>query len=376
MYRREHVSEREPERGKDLASDQRRIRAYLLHAVAGGVDLCPLLFRVDYPGQSNARLEVIVQLQFDLRPGVALAQHLHRQVGHQFGDRVVRELVPGYPSPRDEAHVGDADQAEPEPKGRGAARHHAKSELLGVVPDHPPEVRSVESFPGPHRLLHEDAVDQFADALVLSVQQAQQVLLGGHAGERLHPNAVCRDPSQAVDQVGNTFQLWSDDAHARNPRSEATYAAYLARSLSRYFLLSAVTSHARGQKHRSIVHQSCGTPLACMAGISLSKFSLPVPNGLCVEVLCSFRLPSESIRWMCVTLPFNFSSSSSSPPLSVSFWPDWLAPTAAHMCAWQLSNRTPKLVFPLARTPSTILVISDGLLNTKPGSNSQHTLSA
>src|SRR6478735_9532353 len=79
--------------------------------------------------------------------------------------------------------------------------------------------------------------------------------------------------------------------------------AYLARSLSRNFLLSAVTSQAFGQKHRSIVHQSCGTPLFCMAGISRSKLSLPVPNGLWVDVLCSLSDPSESIRWMWVILP-------------------------------------------------------------------------
>src|SRR5262245_25605631 len=75
------------------------------------------------------------------------------------------------------------------------------------------------------------------------------------------------------------------------------HAAYLSRSLSRYFLLCAVTSHACGQKHRSTHHQSCGTPAFKSAGASLSKSSLPVPNGLCVEVLCSFRLPSLSITW-------------------------------------------------------------------------------
>src|SRR5436305_1690510 len=114
-------------------------------------------------------------------------------------------------------------------------------------------------------------------------------------------------------------------------------AAYFARSLSRYFLLWAVTSQACGQKHRSTHHQSCGTPLAWIAGISLSKSSLPVPNGLCVLVLCSFRLPSESIRWMCVIFPRSFSSSSNSPPGSVSFVPVSFAATVAHMCAWQLS---------------------------------------
>src|SRR5439155_24656249 len=87
-------------------------------------------------------------------------------------------------------------------------------------------------------------------------------------------------------------------------------AAYLARSLSRNFLLWAVTSQACGQKHRSTVHQSCGTPLACIAGMSRSKFSFPVPNGLWVLVLCSLRLPSLSIRWMCVTFPLSRSSSS------------------------------------------------------------------
>src|SRR5262249_8458993 len=91
-------------------------------------------------------------------------------------------------------------------------------------------------------------------------------------------------------------------------------AAYFCRSLSRKRLLSAVTSQAFGQKHRSTAHQSCGTPQLSSSGTSLSKFSLPVPNGLCVLVLCSLSVPSLSIRWMCVILPFNFWSSSISPP--------------------------------------------------------------
>src|SRR5438093_969437 len=102
---------------------------------------------------------------------------------------------------------------------------------------------------------------------------------------------------------------------------------------SRKVLLCSVTSHALGQKHRSTHHQSLGTPALFSAGNSASKFSLPVPNGLCVLVLCSFSVPSLSMRWTCVILPFSFSSSSSSPPGSVSFCPCWLAACTAHRCA-------------------------------------------
>src|SRR5712672_220730 len=97
------------------------------------------------------------------------------------------------------------------------------------------------------------------------------------------------------------------------------HAAYFLRSPSRNRLESAVTSQAFGQKHKSTHHQSCGTPQFISSGMSLSKFSLPVPNGLCVLVLCSLSEPSESIRWTWVILPLSFSSSSSSPPGSVSF---------------------------------------------------------
>src|SRR5207245_5994609 len=79
--------------------------------------------------------------------------------------------------------------------------------------------------------------------------------------------------------------------------------AYFCRSLSRNRLLSAVTSQAFGQKHRSTHHQSLGTAAFISSGMSLSKFNLPVPKGLCVLVLCSLSVPSESIRWMCVILP-------------------------------------------------------------------------
>src|SRR5436853_2955837 len=92
------------------------------------------------------------------------------------------------------------------------------------------------------------------------------------------------------------------------------HAAYFFRILSRNVFESAVTLQASGQKHRSTHHQSLGTPAWFSAGSSLSNSSLPVSNGLCVLVLCSFRLPSESIRWTCVILPFNFSSSSRAPP--------------------------------------------------------------
>src|SRR5438552_19005141 len=86
----------------------------------------------------------------------------------------------------------------------------------------------------------------------------------------------------------------------------SSYAAYLWRSLSRNFLLSAVTSQALGQKHRSTHHQSLGTPAFISSGSSLSKFSLPVPNGLCVDGLCSLSEPSESIRCTGVILPLSF----------------------------------------------------------------------
>ena len=77
------------------------------------------------------------------------------------------------------------------------------------------------------------------------------------------------------------------------------------------------------------------------------------------------------MTWTWVIFPFSFSSSSSSPPGSVSFAPVWFAPTTAHMWAWQVSYSTPKLVFPFARTASTSCMISLGLLNANPGSNSQ-----
>src|SRR5262245_57404029 len=87
-------------------------------------------------------------------------------------------------------------------------------------------------------------------------------------------------------------------------------AAYFARRPSRYFLLWAVTSQAFGQKQRSTHHQLVGTPAFWMAGMSWSKFKWPVPNGLWVDVLCSFRLPSESMRCTWVIFPLSFSSNS------------------------------------------------------------------
>src|SRR5262249_55778490 len=159
-----------------------------------------------------------------------------------------------------------------------------------------------------------------------------------------------------------------------NKRTPVHAAAYFLRILSRNVFESAVTLQASGQKHRSTHHQSLGTPAWFSAGSSLSKSSLPVPNGLCVLVLCSFRVPSESIRWTCVILPLSFSSSSRTPPGSVSFVPIWLAPTTAHMWAWQLSNSTPKFGLPRSRTALTRAMTSDGLLNGKPGSNSHPIL--
>src|SRR5579884_1756929 len=97
------------------------------------------------------------------------------------------------------------------------------------------------------------------------------------------------------------------------------HVPYFLRIFSRNCLLSAVTSHAFGQKHRSTHHQSLGTADSLMTGSSLSKSSLPVPNGLCVLVWCSLREPSESIKWTCVILPLSFCSNSRAPPGSVSF---------------------------------------------------------
>ena len=54
----------------------------------------------------------------------------------------------------------------------------------------------------------------------------------------------------------------------------------------------AVASHASGQKHRSIVHQSCGRRSDASAGTIASKSSTPSPNGTCADV-SSF--PSASL---------------------------------------------------------------------------------
>jgi hypothetical protein len=91
-----------------------------------------------------------------------------------------------------------------------------------------------------------------------------------------------------VDDLENRLATRTGERnHRRNPRATADrrgenpdYAAYLRRSLSRKTLLSAVTSQASGQKQRSTHHQSLGTPAAFIAGMSLSKSSEPVPNGL------------------------------------------------------------------------------------------------
>src|SRR5260370_16212698 len=141
-------------------------------------------------------------------------------------------------------------------------------------------------------------------------------------------------PRYAVSEgLGRRLYSWNVLLSISNPLYlfRAHHAAYFCRSLSKKRLLSAVTSQALGQKHRSTHHQSLGTPQFMSSGTSLSKFSLPVPKGLWVLVLCSLRVPSESMRWIWVILPLSFLRSSMSPPGRVSRSPIWLAPTTAHM---------------------------------------------
>ena len=101
-----------------------------------------------------------------------------------------------------------------------------------------------------------------------------------------------------------------------------------------------------------------------------------MPNGLCVEVLCSFkravRVDQVDVRDLPLQLLEQFEFAAGERLLRRRCGSRRRPRT---MCAWQVSYSTPKLVFPFARTPSTSFTISDGLLNAKPGSNSQQMFS-
>ena len=87
-----------------------------------------------------------------------------------------------------------------------------------------------------------------------------------------------------------------------------TQLAYLRRNPSRKVLLSAVTSQALGQKHRSTHHQSLGTPAWFRAGMQLVEVEDALAERHCASlVLCSLSVPSESIRWTWVILPLSLS---------------------------------------------------------------------
>src|SRR5262245_14218869 len=121
---------------------------------------------------------------------------------------------------------------------------------------------------------------------------------GSPQRHRGHREKNTKDVRPARMPIPSSFHPYSPPLAAgihrtrRERRAIWGYAAYFCRILSRNFLLSAVTSQAFGQKHRSTTHQSFGTPALLSAGSSLSKSSLPVPNGLCVLVLCSLSEPS------------------------------------------------------------------------------------
>src|SRR6185295_8526352 len=84
-------------------------------------------------------------------------------------------------------------------------------------------------------------------------------------------------------------------------------APYFLFSRSQAFLASAVPGQASGQKQRSIVHQSCFTPEWAFSSWSTGpKSTLPVKNGLCVDVWSSCSEPSESISWMWLIRPRSF----------------------------------------------------------------------
>src|SRR6185369_4673820 len=119
---------------------------------------------------------------------------------------------------------------------------------------------------------------------------------------------------------------------------------YFLFSRSHAFFASAVPGHASGQKHRSIVHQSCFTPeLAFSCSSTGPKSTLPVKNGLWVDVWSSWSEPSESISWTWLIFPRNFLAKPSTPPSTVSCGPPvCLAPTTPTVYAWQVSNIAPK----------------------------------
>src|SRR5579859_4401532 len=93
-------------------------------------------------------------------------------------------------------------------------------------------------------------------------------------------------------------------------------AGFVATPLTKAFSWSTASLHfwvagqALGQKHRSIVHQSCGLPeLAASSFMTGGKSMLPSPIGLCVLVWCSLSEPSQSITWIALILPRSFLAS-------------------------------------------------------------------
>src|SRR5690242_20616541 len=100
---REQVSHGQAKTGEDLRRRQLPVEADLLRPSPRSVNDGRLVRRVDYPGGPDPRLEVVVELEFDLGRGVARAQNLHGQVWDYPTNGILRELAARQPVPGNEA---------------------------------------------------------------------------------------------------------------------------------------------------------------------------------------------------------------------------------------------------------------------------------
>src|SRR5713101_4975708 len=62
-------------------------------------------------------LKILLKLSLDLTWSVALAQHFHRQVGSQVGNRLVRYLIFTQSRPRNKSHIGKSNESRTKTKG-------------------------------------------------------------------------------------------------------------------------------------------------------------------------------------------------------------------------------------------------------------------
>src|SRR5262249_61551798 len=128
----------------------------------------------------------------------------------------------GEPRGGNERHVWNSDQTPGELEHAAFTRHQAQFVFRDVVSEPAGDLDGDDRLFVTLRLLHQDAIDQFTEALFAGVNR-QQIVLGCRSGDRIATDPPERNRTKSLGEIGNGEIRFADNRGHVNSRINAPY---------------------------------------------------------------------------------------------------------------------------------------------------------